>query len=198
MDNRDYIKKKFENDGIKAPESLSEDSILRMLGQADGVPVPEAAPDTAGKEKDHAKASPKKRTWIRPENRKVLAIAASAMIVIFGIAALSPLIGREPDTAAVDGELYEFRSTSEIERMIKSLDDQPAMHLFQKREQAVEETLDYESGMAAEEGAGSSANDSAAGTSGLDMPAGSHSETYLQVDDVDEADIVKTDGRYIY
>ena len=198
MDNRDYIKKKFENDGIKAPESLSEDSILRMLEQADGVPVPEAAPDAAGKEKDFAKASPKKRTWIRPENRKVLAIAASAMIVIFGIAALSPLIGREPDTAAVDGELYEFRSTSEIERMIKSLDDQPAMHIFQKREQAVEETLDYESGMAAEEGAGSSANDSAAGTSGQDMPAGSHSETYLQVDDVDEADIVKTDGRYIY
>ena len=198
MDNRDYIKKKFENDGIKAPESLSEDSILRMLGQADGVPVPEAAPDAAGKEKVFSKASPKKRTWIRPENRKALAIAASAMIVIFGIAALSPLIGREPDTAAVDGELYEFRSTSEIERMIKSLDSQPSMHIFQKREQAVEETLDYESGMAAEESAGSSANDSAAGTSGQDIPAGSHSETYLQVDDVDEADIVKTDGRYIY
>lgn len=218
MDNREYIKNKFENDGIRAPESLSEDNILRMLEQADEAPAAKAAvneaptakaaadrsatakaaADGSGREKTFAAAAPKKRARIRPENRKVLAVAASAMIVIFGIAAMSPLIGREPDTAAVDGELYEFRNTSEIERMVKSLDSQPTMHIFQKREQAVEETLDYESGMTAEEGSESFENKSAAGTSGQDTPAGSYSETYLQVDEVDEADIVKTDGRYIY
>ena len=208
MDNREYIKEKFENDGIRAPESLSEDNILRMLEQEDEAPASKAAPDKnmaskaaadgSGSEKVFAGAAPKKRSRIRPENRKVLAIAASAMIVIFGIAAMSPLIDRMPDTSAPDGELYEFRSTAEIEKIIKNLDREPVMRVYEGRNQTVEETLDYESGMTAEGNAESFENKSAAGTSGQDTPAGSHSETYLQVDEVDEADIVKTDGRYIY
>lgn len=38
-DNREYIKKLFDDDGIKAPESLSEDSILKMLEAEDAKPA---------------------------------------------------------------------------------------------------------------------------------------------------------------
>ena len=212
MDNREYIKNKFENDGIRAPESLSEDSILKMLEQADETPAVKAGPDEARAEQSFAKtgpdevhgekvftkAEPKKRMRIRPENRKVLAIAATAMIAIFGIAALSPLIGREPGTATADGELYEFRSTAEIERMLKSIDSQPALRIFEGRDYVTEDIADYESDMAMNEAPGAFESRSATGTAGQGVQTGSHSETYLQVEDVDEADIVKTDGRYIY
>ena len=208
MNNRKYIEEKFENDGIRAPESLSEDSILKMLEKADEAPAAKASADEAqaanaasdgsGSEKVFAGAAPEKRTWIRPENRKALAVAAAAVIAIFGIAALSPLIGREPDTSVKDGELYEFRSTAEIEKLVKSLDKEPVFRVYEGGNQAVEDVMDYESDVAMNESAEAPESKSAAGASGQDVRTGSHSETYLQVEDVDEADIVKTDGRYIY
>ena len=196
MDNRDYIKEKFDNDGIRAPESLSEENILKMLGEADGI-----SSEKKEAEKNVCKeAAPEKRVWIRPENRKVLAVAASAMIAIFGIAALSPLADRVPDTTAVDGELYSFHSTSEIKRIVKSLDSSPSVRIFEKYYSEVEE--DYMTNGDSEElamnGAGPADNAATSGSSKQAAPSGDHSETYLQVEDVDEADIVKTDGRYIY
>ena len=167
MDNRDYLKEKFENDGIRAPESLSEDSILKMLEEADGA----KSENKASEEKVFREAAPKKRMRIRPENRKVLAIAASAMIAIFGIAALSPLIDRLPDTSAPDGELYEFRSTSEIKKIIKSLDNTPSMRVFENRNQMVEESVDYESDMAVSDEAGSSESAKSAAAPSRKAPA---------------------------
>ena len=195
MDNRDYIKEKFEKDGIRAPESLSEDNILRMLEEADGVRPEKKAAD----EKVFKEASSEKRMRIRHENRKVLAVAASAMIAIFGIAALSPLADKVPDTSSADGELYEFRNTREIENIVKSLDDSPAISLFNRKNEVVEDYYtDGDSEMVVNEDAGSADKSVTLGSSGQDAAKGSYSETYLQVEDVDEADIVKTDGRYIY
>lgn len=195
MDNRDYIKEKFDNDGVRAPESLSEDNILRMLEAADG-----SSPEKKEtEEKDFRKAAPEKRAWIRPENRKVLAVAAAAMIAIFGIAALSPLIDREPDTSASGGELYEFRNTREIMNLIRSLDETPSDRLFAGKNDLVE---DYTTGSAPDvvmnEAPAAADSSSEAAAPGKSLSNASHSETYLQVGGVDEADIVKTDGRYIY
>ena len=198
MDNRDYIKNKFENDGIRAPESLSEDSILRLLGEADKA----ADQKKASEEKAFREAPAKKRFSIRPENRKVLAIAASAMIAIFGIAALSPLADRVPDTSSADGELYEFRSTSEIKNIVKSLSESSSGGFFSRKYEVAEDIEEYSTGMDSEVAMNSDAGaaDSTASLSSSDQsaPKGSYSETYLQVEDIDEADIVKTDGRYIY
>ena len=196
MDNRKYIEEKLNNDGIRAPESLSEENILKMLEEADGVTPTEAK--KSSEEKVFNEAAPKKRLRIRPENRKVLAIAASAMIAIFGIAALSPLAGKVPDTSVSGGELYEFKSSSEIRNLVKSLDSTSPVRIFENRSYTVEETADYDYDMAVNEDTGSADSAKSVSAAGQDSGTASHSETYLQVEDVDEADIVKTDGRYIY
>ena len=189
MDNREYIKEKFDNDGIRAPESLSEDNILKMLEQADG-----AAEDKW--QTARAAEAPEKHMRIRPENRKVLAIAASAMIAIFGIAALSPLADRTPDTSVVDGELYSFRSKAEIERIVKDLDRSTSSGIF-KPEYRLDLSEDYMTDGDSEMAVNDASPAESTGSSAKGGSA-SHSETYLQVEDVDEADIVKTDGKYIY
>lgn len=184
MDNKDYIKELFDNDGIKAPDSLSEDNMLRMLEEA----------DVKKDEKVFEEAAPKKRFSIRPENRKVLAAAAAVLIAVFGITALSPLYDTAPDTSVKDGSLYTFRSASEIKRTIRSL----SPGSFTVRNEPLTISEDFS---ASEDAELSDAADSAGLTAGSETSAKSksaHSDTYLQVDDVDEADIVKTDGRYIY
>jgi uncharacterized secreted protein with C-terminal beta-propeller domain len=186
MDNKDYIKELFDNDGIKAPDSLSEDNILRMLEEAD---APEAV------DKSFKEASQKKRNFrIRPENMKVLAAAAAVLIAVFGITALSPLYDTAPDTSVRDGSLYTFRSASEIKRTIRSLS--PGSFTVSNGPVTIQEDLSANGDAEVRESA-----DSAGLTAGAESAAKSsdaHSDTYLQVDDVDEADIVKTDGRYIY
>jgi uncharacterized secreted protein with C-terminal beta-propeller domain len=185
MDNKDYIKELFDNDGIKAPDSLSEDNILRMLEDTD---APEA------EDKSFKEASPKRNFRIRPENMKVLAAAAAVLIAVFGITALSPLYDTAPDTSVKDGSLYTFRSASEIKRTIRSLS--PGSFTVSNGPVTIQEDLSANGDAEARDSA-----DSAGLTAGAESAAKSsdaHSDTYLQVDDVDEADIVKTDGRYIY
>lgn len=185
MDNKDYIKDLFDNDGIKAPDSLSEDNILKMLEEAD---APQA------EDKLFKEASPKRNFRIRPENMKVLAAAAAVLIAVFGITALSPLYDTAPDTSAKDGSLYTFRSASEIKRTIRSLS--PGSYTVSNGPVTIQEDLSANGDAEVRDSA-----DSAGLTAGAESAAKSsdaHSDTYLQVDDVDEADIVKTDGRYIY
>lgn len=185
MDNKDYIKELFDNDGIKAPDSLSEDNILRMLEEAD---APEA------EDKSFKEASPKRNYRIRPENMKVLAAAAAVLIAVFGITALSPLYDTAPDTSVKDGSLYTFRSASEIKRTIRSLS--PGSLTVSNGPVTIQEDFSANGDAEVRDSA-----DSAGLTAGAESAAKSsdaHSDTYLQVDDVDEADIVKTDGRYIY
>ncbi|MBE6040126.1 MAG: hypothetical protein E7219_04085 [Clostridiales bacterium] len=185
MGNKDYIKDLFDNDGIKAPDSLSEDNILKMLEEAD---APQA------EDKGFKEASPKRNFRIRPENMKVLAAAAAVLIAVFGITALSPLYDTAPDTSVKDGSLYTFRSASEIKRTIRSLS--PGSLTVSNGPVTIQEDFSASGDAEARDSA-----DSAGLTAGAESAAKSsaaHSDTYLQVDDVDEADIVKTDGRYIY
>jgi len=182
MDNKDYIKELFDNDGIKAPDSLSEDNILKMLEEAD---APQA------ESRNFREASPKKRFSIRPENRKVLAAAAALLIAVFGITALSPLYDTAPDTSVKDGSLYTFRNASEIKRTIRSLS--PGSFTVSNGPVTIQEDLSANGDAEVRESVGLTAGAESAAKS-----SDAHSDTYLQVDDVDEADIVKTDGRYIY
>ena len=74
----DYIKELFDGDGIKAPESLSEENMLAMLNAAEE--------KTA--EAETKKSFEPKRAKARPSMKRWLAVAAVAVIAVFGISGL--------------------------------------------------------------------------------------------------------------
>ena len=208
---RDYIKELFDSDGIRAPGSLSEENMLAMLERAEAQETTHKDSDpkaqTATLQTAEKKEYEQKRASWRPYVMRWTAVAAAALIALFGISGLFDIIGKAPDTSEVNGELYTFRSEREISKVLKSMDTDVSFGLFRKlgnREGEVyyeEDALDYDEAPAES----NSATDSMAKGSNADgaemktaTGTAGHSETYLQVEDVDEADIVKTDGKYIY
>ena len=184
----DYIKELFDSDGIRAPESLSEDSMLAMLNAA------EEQKDSGQKEE---KLFEPKRAKARLSLKKWAAVAAVAVIAFFGISGLRDLMASPPDTALAGDELYTFKSESEIERLLKSLDGSTGFERFKPGNGSTDDLVEYETAPLEDSGATTGAVSNSATAKSADA-AGGHSETYLQVDNVDEADIVKTDGKYIY
>ena len=186
----EYIKELFDRDGIKAPESLSEENMLAMLNAAE-----ESKPVMQKKENEDKHFEPT-RVKARPSLKKWAALAAVAVIAVFGISGLRSILTAPPDTALAGGELYTFKNESEIERLLRSLDNTPRYGRFKSgMGSAEEELIEYDDAPLADEGTTGAVSNSVTAKS---ADTGSHSETYLQVDDVDEADIVKTDGNYIY
>ncbi|MBQ9273082.1 MAG: beta-propeller domain-containing protein, partial [Mogibacterium sp.] len=185
----DHIKELFNNDGIKAPDSLSEENILKMLEAAD------TGANVSG-EKEFKKADIKKK---RPAMFRLISAAAAMLVVAAGIGGWSAFMHKAPDTSLIDGELFSFENEQQIRRLVNSLDAIPRYDdslVYESSEDAVlsEDTGAAPAAELTEKATGSS-SDSAQTKSSA---APSHSSTYLQVDDVDEADIVKTDGKYIY
>jgi len=206
---RDYIKELFDSDGIRAPESLSEENMLAILERADADEA--QAEDRTAEEKwverqpaagaaaEDAKAS--RRIHVK----RWAAAAAAAVIALFGISGLFDILGKAPVTTEVDGELYTFKNEKEISKVLKSMDTGVSFGILRnlgKGSDIEGDALDYDMGGAPAESAEESADYSAESTfdSVSDSAAGTdgYSKTYLQVEDVDEADIVKTDGKYIY
>ena len=180
---REYIKELFDRDGIEAPESLSEGSMLAMLESA----------DSAQEKPEIQEEFVKRNRSSRPSVKRIAAIAAAALVAVLGISGLYGIISAPPDTSSVDGELYTFSNEGEIKRLISDLDGSPGFSFPASGE---EELVDYEGTPMAD---GADTGGRLVSNSVQDKAAGaSHSETYLQVDNVDEADIVKTDGKYIY
>ena len=190
-DNKEYIKELFYNDGIKAPESLSEDNILKML-------------DAEGEKQEAAESV--ESEWKIVKRRKfpvkrIMGVAAALLVAVFGISGLYSVITAPPDTSVVGGELYTFKSDGEIKHLVKSIQKTSSSGYFDERvyetSPDVEVLEEYEvadSYGSSDASAPKSMSNSATGSSATP----SHSETFLQVADVDEADIVKTDGKYIY
>ena len=176
----DYIKEIFDSDGIKAPESLSEENMLAMLNAA------EEKKAEAGAEKRFETV----RAKSRPSLKRWMAVAAVAVIAVFGISGLREVLTSPPDTSLVGDELYTFKSEKEIEKLLSSMDSSPRFSPFRLGRGSDADLIEYES----VEDTGTVTNSSAEKSTGT----GGYSKTYLQVDDVDEADIVKTDGKYIY
>ena len=99
-----------------------------------------------------------------------------------------------PNTSASGGELYTFKNAGEIQKLVKSLYRESPLDRFKLGRTYEVEEMDT--------GAEAIETESLAVSNGVDMGTGAsgqdHSSTYLQVANVDEADIVKADGRYIY
>lgn len=180
---REYIKELFDNDGIKAPDSLSGENMLAMLENAE------------------EKRSESKRSVRRPSLRMVMGLAAAMLVAVFGISGLMDIVQRPPDTSLVGGELYTFGSEKEIEKLLSSINkggnDELRQKVFSPSDTAPDTGLiEYEEAP----GEAVSSDSAATGlqTSSAAGSAADHSGTYLQVEGIDEADIVKTDGSYIY
>ena len=83
---RDYIKAMFDSDGIKAPESLSEENMLAMLEAAEAAEAKEA--EQQAKWEPAKPAAGKKRASWKPYLSRWAAVAAAAVIALFGISGL--------------------------------------------------------------------------------------------------------------
>ncbi len=210
-DNREYIKKRFESDDICAPESLSEDNMMKMLKAAEsgestedaGISKPDASAEKTGKKHEWKERKPRRGTA-----KKLLKAVAVFMVAVIGISGARSLYYMAPDTSANGAELYSFKSKREIRNTVKSFDNSSPLDFLRlgSSEDIEEYYMDGGTGdvdMMAEEvsdaaGSSSSSAKSMTANSASGAETGSHSETYLQVENVDEADIVKTDGKYIY
>ena len=200
---RDYIKAMFDSDGIKAPESLSEENMLAMLEAAETAEAKETEQQTKWEPAKSAagmKSAEKRESW-RPYVKRWAAVAAAAVIALFGISGLFDILSPAPDTSAVGDELYTFRNAREIDKVLRNMDTgisfgrlRPGSNVDTGMEL---ELLDGDMAESADAPAESADKATGAEPSSATGSA-NHSETYLQVEDVDEADIVKTDGKYIY
>ena len=201
LSNEEYIKSLFDDDDIRAPESLSEDKMLSML---------EAFEAEIEINADPVSESEQKKSW---DNFKTMAktpkfkFFAAAACMVLAIAALPSIYYSDlfmPDTSVQDGELYTFTSSQEIEHVRGKID-----HLspgrgrngfsssgpsFGAGDSVEEAATEYEADYADDTSYGVYSTEKTA-----DMELGAeHSTTYLQVAEIDEADIVKVDSRYIY
>ena len=196
---RDYIKAMFDSDGIRAPESLSEENMLAMLEAAEEKESKQQAEWQPAKPASENKTAEKRESW-HPYVKRWAAVAAAAVIALFGISGLFDILGPAPDTSTVGDELYTFRSAREIDKVLRSMDTGISFGRLRpgNMDTGMElELLDGDMAESAETPAVSSEKAGGAESSSVTGSA-NHSETYLQVEDVDEADIVKTDGKYIY
>ena len=192
----EYIRNKFDESGVNAPEELGEREIYEKL--RDVQPLAEVSSPEAKK---------------RRVNKKVLypvsAAAAIALIsaTAFGLNGLfgSINIARQRDRLGLSNvEDYEglraFSSRADLTSAVRNVRRlQSGLDSITSNEYMIKdgEVLEYGDGgesRAYDSFSSSSGSNSATGSSGGDSFGG----TYLQYNDVDEADTVKTDGRYIY
>ena len=194
MKDYEYIKDRFDRDGISAPDSLSKEAMMARLDEANPAKKPEDP-----REKITAGKSPKK-TWRRP----LIAVAACACLalgLIPVVKAVLPANGGNSQLTADANGLYQFQSYRELDRHLKSMGKQAETEGFGKTDGMTldgENETDYADSaeapnMVTGNGYQAKSEEASDGAGSSD-----HSNTYTQVDGVDEADVVKTDGKNIY
>lgn len=173
-ENFDFISRQFDNENINAPDTLGEAQLLsKILNDNDEEKIVSV---------DNTSARRKHRI------RSAVAIAAVFAIVISGGVAYPYLRDLNPkpvdeigtvESSTVD--LAHFTSEKEVNSLINKMFARDRAFEFNLAKSAEEFTAD--GAMGAEGGAGEGDD---------------YGTTYKQVDSVDEADIIKTDGSYIY
>ena len=194
----DVIKNRIEEDGIKAPESLSGPSMLAKIRAEENRGKQESRPaDAAQKNDDHR--------ILNFQWKRGLVLAACLLLAVGLIQIAKTTIRQSSHSDSkktakavnADGfELMSFDSERELRHYIAKI-DKAEFDLFPilPKNEDIAETMDKEQ-MDAPASESEAAGEQA-GAAG-ETAGGSHSETYKQVEGVDEADIIKTDGRYIY
>ena len=178
----DFIRDKIENSGVKAPDDMDERYVAHTL---EGVtPQPVVVP-------------PKRR-----RTAAAIAISATAaglvMVIALGVILSAVFKEKKASPVSLPGglELRQFQTRDEIADELTKLKSNQTDSYWYNADRIVE---DYGAGQSAAEDRGSSGSaDTATGGSADSGQKNTFSETYKQVDGVDEADIIKTDGKYIY
>ena len=203
--NLKYLKNLFDRDGIQVPEKLSEKSIMELLKDSGQERSRETEPSYVPSSSSGIMHLKRRRTSL--PIRKLAVSAACVLLAVLLIPVVYDRITVPPDTSTVNGKLYTFSNTGEIRNLLRNLNrnSSPGSYnspfLFTEdadmaAAQTAEAPAAFESREAVTSGMSNSSSSSAdTGTSGNTED---HSSTYLQVEGVDEADIVKTDGSYIY
>ena len=164
----DFIKDKIENSGVTAPEHMDEKYVLGAIADSEPKVVP----------------------FARRRGVRIAAIAASFVLVAGIAAGVAARLNRKPaDIPAVAGDtgLIRFSDRDQVLSALKKINNSSS----RGKSLIYEDAEAYSGSSNGADGAVSLASGSRSGT-------GSHSETYKQVEGVDEPDIIKTDGRYIY
>lgn len=198
---REYIKKLFDEDGIKAPDSLSEDRIRAMIDDAGAAPA--GGSDTGGQKETRKRTVIETMRAGRRRRRNLIAAAACLMLAICLVPAVKTAASPHPGrTVEAGAGMEKFESEKQLDKQIRyMLESETGKLYFARKDTDVDVIAEGDMDMmdAAESSAAPGAQANAAAPSVLgEGSAPAHSETYVQVEGIDEADIVKTDGRYIY
>ena len=176
----DFIRDKFSSDGVHAPDELNEELISRQL---------------AGVQPLQEKKNHKKLIGAASVAASVAVITAGAFITanIFGALPWQKKPLPEPLTGTAS--LRAFQNKGEIRDVIKrTMDFRRNLYSNDQSSAAADIALEY--GAADEKGALNGA--AADGMTGAAASGSSHNATYVQHTGVDEADCLKTDGKYLY
>ncbi len=175
MKDLEFIKNKFDTSGVNAPDSLDEQFVLDRT-----------------EDKKVSEQKPKKRNY-----KKYSALAASVAIIALAAFSVNMFRPAKPITdvpikgESEQAEVRNFKSYEEFKQTLSKIDE---------REKERQSMLESIGGALYENGAISTdimSMDNVK-TTASSAKTTSHSETYKQVEGVDEADVIKTDGRYIY
>lgn len=215
MNDQEYIRKKFEQDGLQAPESLSEERMLQMLqAAAPTEPAPAAGSDGSGAsgpaDPAEAGAGSSERRQVSPARRwrrPLIAVAACVCLAL----GIIPLVKSLHSSGGLDSLIADatglagFEDYDQLDRTVKELLEEEhggyavngdAVTGDVIVEDAEAPDMTFGAAEMAEEP--NAAADSAAEPKSAAPAQGAHSDTYTQVEGVDEADIIKTDGDCIY
>ena len=165
--------------------NIEDEKFVKDLFDQDGVEVPESlsAENIMMKLSDEepVKVTVKKRSWKKPLTA-VLAVCACFLLVMV------PVLNRDKadplEESSGEAGLTSFRSYEEIKKVIESMTEAQPGLLYKSG--------GVEGDMAVAESADGSAS------APKEAASESHSDTYLQVKGVDEADRVKCDDKYLY
>lgn len=187
-DNDNNFKKLFENDGIVLPESLSKENMIKKINE-----------ENIEQKKKKIKIFPK------------LAAAAAAAAVIITCVSVFPRDTSFHTSPVNESTVFDQENIAEsaqeggilkAQQLSKFDSDEDVKAYFNSIYQDHKKTLfDYAFQGIVDEAAPATAVNSAASKSTDDSfrdSASNYGKTNTQVASVDEADIIKNDGRYIY
>lgn len=207
----EFIKDKLAQSDVKAPEDMDKSFVMNALSGKE--PVPEKQNGMVIELETEKKKSTQRK-------RRVFASIAAAIVLVGALGvAISVLFGKKSVTLTLPGGLsvVQFNSNRAVKDKINQIrKDREKDSFFNGVKdffEGVEDLLgignsggvldggDMLRSYDAAENSSNSYSGSATGSAGSSSGGSavdSHSETYKQVEGVDEADIIKTDGRYIY
>ena len=191
------------SDGLQVPEALAPDQIRKKLEEA-GAAGKEEEPGRTKQEKEG-----KVRLFLRSARGRQLSVLAAGLVLVCLAGAAWTLAGRsgagsadalpaagEETARGEGGQAASGSADGEALRTAESYDEIYAyLEAYQQEQESRDFKVSSRGASAADGGVESAASTAADSASAY---AGSYSDTNVRQEGVGEADIVKTDGRWIY